>query len=128
MQTLKQSMGRQTIIALSLLAVVTAVPSAYAESGGATVVVSHKVESFEKWKPVFDSTANWKAKFGWKHSVVLTADSDRNNVTVVEAFDTLENAKKFASSPDLKAAMGKAGVASPPDIRFFNNAAVSTPK
>lgn len=128
MQTLKQFIGRQIVKALSLLAVVTVIPSAYAESGVATLVVSHKVESFENWKHVFDSTANWKAKFGWKHSVVLTTDSDRNNVTVIEEFDTLENAKKFASSPDLKAAMGKAGVKSPPDIRFFNNAAVSTPK
>ncbi len=128
MRTLKTIFGFQAVVALTLLAVVAVVPAAYAEPGGASVVVSHKVESFEKWKPIFDSTANWKVKFGWKQSIVLTSDSDRNNLTVIEEFDSLENAKKFASSPELKAAMSNAGVTSPPDVHFFNNAAVSMPK
>jgi hypothetical protein len=128
MQTLQRFFGRQAVFALTLLAVAVAIPTAYAESGGASIVVSHKVESFEKWKPVFDSTASWKVKFGWKQSLFMTADNDRNNVTVIEEFDTLENARKFASSPELKTAMGKAGVTSPPDVHFFNNAAVAMPK
>ena len=118
---------RQVLVAISLVAMAAAIPAAYAQSAGATIVVTHKVESYEKWKPVYDGTAAWKSKFGWKQGTVLTADGDRNNVTVIEDFDSIEHAKKFASSPDLKAAMGKAGVMGPPDIRFFNTSAHSRP-
>ena len=59
-----------------------------------------------------------KKKFGWKQSSVYSVDGDRNNVMVIEEFGSLDKAKAFAASPELKAAMGKAGVAGPPEVRF----------
>jgi quinol monooxygenase YgiN len=59
-----------------------------------------------------------KKKFGWKQSSVYSVDGDRNNVMVIEEFGSLDRAKAFAASPELKAAMGKAGVAGPPEVRF----------
>ena len=118
---------RHFLIALPLLAAIAAAPVAYAEPSGATIVVTHKVENLENWRWGYDSTANWKGKFGWKHGTVLTAEGDQNNVTVIEEFETMEKAKAFASSPELKAAMGKAGVIGVPDIPFFNSNVVSKP-
>ena len=118
------------VIAFVLVATAPPITTAYARStsaAGATIVVTHKVADFDKWKVGYDATNAWKPKFGWKQGLVLTSDGDRNNVTVVEDFDTLENAKRFASSPDLKAAMSKAGVMGPPDIRFFNTSARAKP-
>jgi hypothetical protein len=37
-------------------------------------------------------------------------------------WDSLENAQKYAQSPELKAAMERAGVEGPPDISFLNEA------
>ena len=116
-----------TVVTFVLFTTAPPITAAYAQSPGATIVVSHKVENFDKWKVGYDATNAWKPQFGWKSEMVLTADGDRNNVTVVEEFDTIENAKRFASSPDLKTAMGKAGVMGPPDIRFFNTGARSKP-
>jgi hypothetical protein len=38
----------------------------------------------------------------------------------MEEFASLEKAQAFAGSPELKAAMGKAGVAGPPVIHFIS--------
>jgi hypothetical protein len=87
---------------------------------GVFLVVTHKVEDFDKWLPVFESTSALKKKYGWKQSAVYSIDGDRNNVMVMEEFGSLDKAKAFAGSPELKAAMGKAGVAGPPVIHFIN--------
>lgn len=116
---------RQTLQALTLLATAAALPTARAQGGGAWLVVTHKVENFERWKPVFESTAELKRGYGWKQSWVFAIDGDRNNVLVMEEFGSMERARAFASSPDLKAAMGKAGVMGPPEIRFVNMVARS---
>jgi len=56
---------------------------------------AHKVEDFERWKPVFDATAALKRGYGWKQFSVFAIDGDRNNVLVMEEFDTMANAKAF---------------------------------
>ena len=88
---------------------------------------AHKVGDFERWKPVFDATAALKRGYGWKQFSVFAIDGDRNNVLVMEEFDTMANAKALAASPDLKAAMGKAGVMGPPGIRFISAVARENP-
>ena len=110
---------RQSLQTLTVLASSAAVVRRAGAAGtGAFLVVSHKVEDFDRWLPVFESTGALKKKFGWKQSTVYSVDGDRNNVMVMEEFPSLEKAKAFAASPELKAAMGKAGVAGPPEIRF----------
>jgi hypothetical protein len=52
----------------------------------------------------------------WKQSNVLSIDGDKNNVMVMEEFGSIEKAKAFAASSELKTAMAKAGVASAPEM------------
>jgi uncharacterized protein (DUF1330 family) len=113
---------RQTITAVASATLASAALSgrAQAGAGGAFLIVTHKVEDYDKWLPVFEGTAALKKKFGWKQSTVYSVDGDRNNVMVMEEFPSLEKAKAFATSPELKAAMGKAGVAGAPEIRFVS--------
>lgn len=131
MDTTKPLSRRLAFVAVSLLATtaltMSVTPTAAAESGGAMIFVSHKVENYDKWKPVFDSTAAWKPKFGWKSSTVMSIDGDQNNVLVIESFESIEKAKAFATSAELRAAMGKAGVMGPPDVRFYNVVGTSKP-
>ena len=126
MKSSQPTSRRQSLQALTAIAGATALAFAaspvLAQSVGAWLIVTHKVEDFERWKPVFDSTIGMKNRHGWKRSSIYTADGDRNNVMVAEEFATMEGAKAFASSPELRAAMGKAGVVGAPDIRFVNQA------
>ena len=48
--------------------------------------------------------------------------SDPNMITTINKWDSLANAQKFAHSPDLKAAMEKAGVVGAPTVYFLNEA------
>lgn len=43
----------------------------------------------------------------------------------MEEFGSVERAKAFAASPELREAMGKAGVIGPPEIRFLQTAATA---
>lgn len=122
MKTARSPKRRQALQALTLLATAAVVP-ARAEESGAWIAVTHKVESFERWRPVFDGTATMKRGYGWKQSWVFAIDGDPNNVLVLEEFGSMQRARAFASSPELKAAMGKAGVLGPPEIRFLSSAA-----
>jgi quinol monooxygenase YgiN len=118
--TRRQTLQAVTQVTAATLASAALLGRAEAGSGGAFLLVTHKVEDYDKWLPVFEGTAALKKKFGWKQSTVYSVDGDRNNVMVMEEFASLEKAKAFAASPELKAAMGKAGVAGAPEIRFVS--------
>jgi hypothetical protein len=120
------------LLGAAALAATLALPSAHAEkapspplNGSAWLIVTHKVENYDHWKAVFDSVATTKRNYGWKQSNVLSIDGDKNNVMVMEEFGSIEKAKAFAASSELKTAMSKAGVASAPDVHFVISVAHS---
>ncbi|MGB7117318.1 MAG: antibiotic biosynthesis monooxygenase [Anaerolineales bacterium] len=86
----------------------------------ATMLVQHNVKDFAEWKKVYDSVANLRANNGELSDQIYRDTSDPNSLTVVFKWDSLANAKKYAQSPELKAAMEKAGVEGPPSIYFLN--------
>ena len=129
MKTARSSVRRRiaqtaALLGAAALAATLALPSAHAEkaasppNGSAWLIVTHKVENFGHWKAVFDSVAPSKRNYGWKQSNVLSIDGDKNNVMVMEEFGSIEKAKAFAASSELKTAMAKAGVASAPELHF----------
>ena len=86
----------------------------------ATMLVQHNVKDFAEWKKVYDSVANLRANNGELSDQIYRDASDPNSLTVVFKWDSLANAKKYAQSPELKAAMEKAGVEGPPSVYFLN--------
>jgi quinol monooxygenase YgiN len=86
----------------------------------ATMLIQHKVKDFAEWKKVFDSAAGMRTAGGELSAQVFRDASDPNSITTVNKWNTLENARNFAHSTDLKAAMEKAGVAGLPTIYFLN--------
>ena len=86
------------------------------------MLVQHKVKDFAAWKKVFDSVAAMRKASGELSTQLFRDTSDPNKVTVLNRWDTLANAQKFAQSPDLKAAMEKGGVEGPPTVTFLNEA------
>ena len=87
----------------------------------ATMIVKHKVADFGKWKSVFDSMRGEHVAHGWIGHEVLRDENDGNLVTIVNRMKSLDQAKAYGQSPELKEAMHRAGVVSAPEIQFLND-------
>jgi heme-degrading monooxygenase HmoA len=84
------------------------------------LLVRHKVEDYERWKPVFDhdhgaTREQWGSKGG---RILCNADDPKELVILLE-WDSLENARQFAKADELREAMQRAGVADQPDVYFL---------
>lgn len=88
----------------------------------ATMLVQHTVKDFAEWKKVYDSVVDLRASNGELSDQIYRDASDPNKLTVIFKWDSLENARNYAESPELKAAMERAGVEGPPTIIFLNEA------
>ncbi len=84
----------------------------------ATLFVRHTVGDFAKWRAFYDSFAPGQTKAGVTAQAVYQSADNPNDVTVTHEFSSLEAARAFVSSPDLKAAMVEAGVVGAPTIWF----------
>ena len=85
--------------------------------------VRHKVSDYPKWKAVFDEFVDVRRKGGEKSYHIFHPEDEPNNLYLLFSWDTMENAKKFSNSEELKNAMMNAGVTEKPDIFFFNKVA-----
>jgi antibiotic biosynthesis monooxygenase (ABM) superfamily enzyme len=86
----------------------------------ASMLIQHKVKDFAVWKKVYDSVAVLRASNGELSDQIFRDASDPNKVTLIFKWNSLANAQKWAHSPELKAAMEKAGVDGPPNVSFLN--------
>ncbi len=84
----------------------------------ATMFVKHKVGDFKTWKPVYDELGQVRKQSGVTAASVHRDPRDPHTVIVVHQFKDLDAATKFATSPDLKSGMTKAGVDGPPEFWF----------
>ncbi len=86
----------------------------------ASMLIQHQVKDYAAWKKVFDSAINLRTSNGELSAQVYRDVSDPNKVTTINKWNSLANAQKFAHSPELKAAMEKAGVVGAPNVSFLN--------
>jgi len=87
------------------------------------VIIRHKVADYGQWKQVFDSHLNSRMAGGETGSRVFHSVDDPRDVTVFSDWDSVEHARRFLGSADLKAAMKKAGVVGDPEINYVQDAA-----
>ncbi len=85
------------------------------------VLVNHKVEDYDKWKPLYDESIDkgMLKDMGAKVSSVFRTAEDPNHLVTLTQFENLESAKNFAESDELRTAMQKAGVKGKPEIYFL---------
>jgi len=88
----------------------------------ASILIQHQVKDFAAWKKVFDSNIDLRKSNGELSAQVYRDASDPNKITTINKWNTIANAQKFAHSPELKAAMEKAGVVGAPIVSFLNEA------
>ncbi len=86
------------------------------------VIIRHKVADYGQWKQVYDSHLNGRMAAGETGSRVFHSVDDPRELTVFSDWDSVEHARRFLGSDDLKAAMKKAGVLGDPDISYVQDA------
>jgi heme-degrading monooxygenase HmoA len=85
----------------------------------ARLYVHHKVADYEAWRKVFDEATVTGTRFGSTGQQVYRSASDPNDLTILTGWQSLEGARAYAQSPELRDAMQRAGVISQPDIAFL---------
>jgi hypothetical protein len=85
-------------------------------------IVRHKVKDFASWKKAFDGHAATQKTAGLTHPRLYRSADDHNEVVILFDMKDAAEAKKFASSEDLKSTMKSAGVVDQPTIHFLNEA------
>ncbi|MDH3492947.1 MAG: antibiotic biosynthesis monooxygenase [Acidobacteriota bacterium] len=85
----------------------------------ANMLIRHRVDDYDAWKKVFDEFIDTRRAAGEKSWRIWRTDDDANNLVLLFGWDTIENAKAFFASAELKATMENAGVAEPPEVYFL---------
>jgi hypothetical protein len=85
------------------------------------MLVKQQVADVEQWNRVFCDPALDAIRR--QHGLVVTGtyvdDTDPNTVIVVMDMENIDNAKRFAASPELAAARERAGAVGSPDGVWF---------
>jgi hypothetical protein len=75
------------------------------------LLVRHKVEDYERWKPVFDHPHGATRKLsGSKGGWILRNAFDPNELVILLERDSSENARRFLNADETREAMQRAGV------------------
>ena len=86
------------------------------------VLVRHKVEDYEKWRPAYDEHGATRKTSGCKGTQVFRNAENPNEIVMLLEWDNLENARQLVQSEDLREAMQRSGVTDQPDIYFLDDA------
>jgi hypothetical protein len=86
----------------------------------ATVILSHRVKDYAKWRPVFDSDSERRTRVGLKNVQVFRAQDDPNNIYIQAEVDDPSAWGKMANDPELRQKMEEGGVISQPTALVLN--------
>jgi hypothetical protein len=84
--------------------------------------IRHKVQDYAAWRQGYDDFEATRIKLGARGHDVFRDVDEGNDVTACHDFDSLETAKAFVHSFELKSAMQTAGVVGTPSIWFTHPA------
>ena len=83
------------------------------------VLVHHEVADYPAWKAAFDAALDWRHKNGERSARIFHAAGNLNNLTLLFEWESLDQARAFMASDELKARMTKAGVKGQPQVEFL---------
>ena len=116
-------MKLKNFLMAGLMAVTLVGAAGAASAADVRMFVRHEVSDYAEWRKAFDGFAPTQKKLGVVGKAVYQSVDDPNDVTVIHDFHSLEKAKAFAASAELKAAMDKAGVKGPPTVWYATRSA-----
>ena len=79
-----------------------------------------KIEDFAKWKSIYDEDVKLRDDAGLKERYIFTCAEDPKHIALLFAVDSIEKAKAFLESPEIREQMKKATIVGDPEIRFFH--------
>ena len=83
------------------------------------VLVVHKVQDYDRWRPYFDADATRQREAGLTVRHVLRGADDPQEVVILFEAEDLGRAREMAGSEDLRKIMQEAGVLGPPAMHFL---------
>ncbi len=83
-----------------------------------TLFVRHQVADYAAWRAFYSTLGEMQARNGVQSQTVYQSADDPNDVTVTHEFASLDAARAFTGSPELREAMHEAGVAGAPTVWF----------
>ncbi len=83
------------------------------------LIVRHKIQDFSKWKPIYDRHGAVRKQSGCTHEQLFRDAENPQNLVMLFQWDTIENARKFSQSSDLRDKMREAGVIGTPEFHFL---------
>jgi len=87
----------------------------------AHMIIRHKVEDFDGWKPAFEDHRPTREAAGLRDIYLWRNADDPNEVILLLEVSDVSKAREFATSSDLKDRMRSAGVQGAPDIVFLSD-------
>lgn len=87
-----------------------------------TLFVRHTVSDYKAWRKVYDGFGPVQKASGVKAASVYQAAHNPNDVTVTHDFASVAEAQAFIKNPELKKAMGSAGVIGAPTMWITSKA------
>jgi hypothetical protein len=86
------------------------------------LIIRHKIADYSRWRPAFDRYAGAQKSAGLTNPRVFNSSDDKNEVVILFDTEHTKRAKDFATSPDLRETMAKAGVMDSPTVYFLESA------
>lgn len=83
------------------------------------VLIHHEVADYAAWKLVFDAALDWRHKNGERSCRLFHGVGSVNDLTLLLEWESLEKARAFMASDELKARMAKAGVKGQPKVEYL---------
>jgi hypothetical protein len=84
------------------------------------LLIHHEVADYTAWKAAFDSAFDWRCKNGERSCRIFRGAGSVNDLTLFFEWESLEKARAFIASEELKAKMASAGVKGPPRVDFLS--------
>ena len=113
----------RSFILISALVLGFSATATPANAAGVRMFVRHEVTDYATWRKTYDDFDAARRKMGVTAQAIYQSTDDPNDVTAYHDFKTAKQAKAFAASAELKAAMQNAGVKGAPQIWFTTRAA-----
>ncbi|HLI64565.1 MAG TPA: hypothetical protein VKV05_14315 [Terriglobales bacterium] len=85
------------------------------------VLVRHKVANYNRWKEAFDSHLSARKHAGETGFRLFHSAGDPREIFLLFDWQTLDEARKFMNSAELRDAMQKAGVVGTPEIQYLED-------
>src|SRR5438093_171455 len=99
---------------MSALAIGLSMVAQPAVAADIRVFVRHEVNDYAAWRKVYNDFDATRKKMGVIAQAVYQSADNPNDVTITHDFKSMDKAKAFAESAELKGAMEKAGLKGPP--------------